>query len=52
MILVDSDFNVVKMVVARRKHNAGMAELEHTSRTGEYAGESPATGSTFEDEEE
>ncbi len=45
MILMDSDFKEVRsIVVARRK--AGMAESERTFRTGEYAGENPATGST------
>jgi hypothetical protein len=49
MILMDADFNVVKVVVARRKQNAGMAESERIFRTDEDAGENPATGSSFEE---
>lgn len=33
------------------KFNAGMAELERTPRKGEYEGESPSTGSSFEERE-
>jgi|GEM_PF-4384320 hypothetical protein len=52
MILMDADFKTVhKIVIARRKNNAGMAESERTFRTGEYTGENPVTGSTFDESE-
>ncbi len=50
MILVSHDFKEVKAVVIARRKDAGMAELERSLRTGEDAGENPATGSIFEEE--
>ena len=43
MILLDADFRTVcARLVARRKHNAGMAEVDmHLPRNEDYSGSTP-----------
>jgi len=50
MILVDADFKVVARMTARRKHDAGVAQVaEHSPRKREDGSSSDPTGPSLEE---
>ena len=53
MILLDADFRTVcARLVARRKHNAGMAEVDmHLPRKEDYSGSTPDASPILQESE-
>lgn len=52
MILMSHDFKVLKVVVAKRKHKADVAQVgERIFRTDEVGASTASIGSTFEESE-